>query len=279
MCQNNCNDYSKRTANTGIGTVAVANNNLNGSGAVTTVFTAGQNGSIIRSVTIKAIAPVTNGMVRLFIQGGTPVVATLYKEVQIPVIPTLTNTPTPIPVLPMYETVLVGDLELQAGYSLLASTQTANTFKIIVEGLDWEYPDPLPTDCCNFKQTSAVTGVAQIMTANTELNGNGSITSIFTAPAPANSNGALVKNVTVKALGSTSINGAIRLFISPNGQAWTLMREVMIPQTTQSAFEPSYKQVVALDFNLQPDYELGASTQNGEPFAITVEGEEWSYPI
>ncbi|MBX2907621.1 MAG: hypothetical protein KF744_16370 [Taibaiella sp.] len=279
MCQYNCNDYSKRTANTGIGIVNTPNSSLTGSGTVATLFTAGQNGAIIRSVTIKAIAAVTTGMVRLFLQSPNPQVTTLYKEVQIPVTPVLANTPTPTPVLPMYETVLVGDLELQAGYSLLASTQTSDTFNIIVEGLDWEYPNPLPTDCCNFKQTSAITGVAQISTANTNLNGSGSITAIFTAPAPAGSNGALVKNITIKALGSTSINGAIRIFISPDGLLWTLMREVMIPQTTQSAFEPSYKQVVAMNFHLEPDYVLGASTQNGEPFAISVEGEEWSYPV
>lgn len=279
MCQNNSNDYSKRTANTGIGLVNTANSSLTGSGAVTTLFTAGQDGAVIRSVTIKAIAAVTSGMVRLFIQGGSPVVATLYKEVQIPVTPMLASTPTPAPVLQMYEAVLVGELELQAGYSLLASTQTADTFNIIVEGMDWEYPNPLPTDCCNFKQTSAITGVAQISIANSSLNGNGVISDIFTAPAPLGSNGALVKNITIKALGSTSINGMIRLFISANGQAWTLMREVQIPQSTQSAYEPSYKQVVAMNFHLQPDYKLGASTQNGEPFAISVEGEEWSYPI
>lgn len=279
MCQNNCNDYSLLTASTGIGQVTTANSSLTGAGAVTSVFTAGLNGAIIKSVTIKSAGPVTTGMIRLFIHSTTPQVTTLYKEVQIPITPMLASTPTPTPVLPMYETVLMGDLMLQAGRSLLATTAVGETFNIIVEGLDWEYPNPLPTDCCNFKQVTAITGQGVVSVANPNLDGSGAIVPIFTAPSPANANGALLKNLTIKALGSTSINGAIRLFISPNGQAWTLMREVLIPQTTQSAFEPSYKQIVPLNFHLQSNFVIGAATQNGEPFAISVEGESWSYPI
>jgi len=274
MCQNNCNDYSLRTANTGIATINVANPYLDGtSGTVTTVFTAGLSGAIIKSVTIKAQGPVTTGMVRLFIKS---VASALYKEVQIPVTPVLANTPTPTPVLPLFETTLVGDLELQSGCSLLATTQVSDTFNIIVEGLNWDYPGTLPDTCCNFKQVTAVTGVHVVSVANAFTDGNGTIVKIFTAPA---SNGSLVKNVTIKAMGSTSINGAIRLYVGNGGGAYQLMREIMVPQTVQSAYEPSWKQVVDLGFHLQPTYVLGASTQNGEPFAITVEGEEWSYPI
>ncbi len=283
MCQDSnnscCQDYSLRTANTGIAAINTANSNLNGAGTVTTVFTAGQSGAIIKSVTIKATGPVTTGMVRLFIQSPNPVGAFLYKEVQIPITPVLSNTPTPAPVLTVFETCLVGDLKLKAGYALAASTQVGDTFNIIVEGLDWEYPAQLPTDCCNFKQVTAVTGTGIVSTANPKLDGSGSITAVFTAPSAPSSNGSLIRTVTIKALGSTSINGMIRLFIKNPNSSYVLMREIEVSQTEQSAYEPSYKNVIEINYHLQASFIIGVSTQNGEQFAITIEGEEWSYPI
>ncbi len=277
---NYCNDYSLKTANTGIAIVNTANINLNGSGNLTTVFTAGMLGSIVKSIIIKATEPVTTGMIRLFIQKQSPTVTVLYKEVPIQVTPILSATPTPTPVLPMFEIALLSNLELQAGYSLVATTQISNSFAIFVEGLNWEYPDPLPTDCCNFKQVSAVTGINVISTANPNLNGTGNIQPIFTAPPVSNSNGSLIKNIVIKALQSTSINGMIRIFLSADaGSTFTLMREIQVPQTTQSGFDPSYKQIVELNYNLQPGYVIGMSTQNPESFAVTVEAESWSYPI
>ncbi len=281
MCQNSngncCQDYSLQTANTGIATINTANGNLDGTGAVTTIFTAGQLGAIVKSVTIKATGPVTRGIVRIYINDGNA--TALYKEVQIPVSPTLDNTPTPTPVLAMYETMLMGDIKLQTGHTLLASTQVGDTFNIIVEGLDWDYPNPLPANCCNFKQISAITGVGVVNTANENTDGTGAITTILVAPQALNSNGTRIKKVTIKAMGSTRIYGMIRIYVGVNANTFRLLREVQIPETEQSAYEPSYKNVIDLDFQLQAGYLIGASTQTADAFAITVEGEEWSYPI
>ncbi|GAA4467026.1 hypothetical protein GCM10023093_22110 [Nemorincola caseinilytica] len=280
MCQssskNCCQDYSLQTANTGIDTVSSANPALNGTGNTVSILTAGGIGATIRSVSIKAIAPVTAGMVRLFIKKGTAII--LYKEVPVPVTPVLQATPTPTPLLPMFETVLTGDLKLAAGDELVASTQTKNAFNIFVEGLDWVYPEDLPTDCCNFRQVTAETGMILIDKANPNLDGSGTIDPVFTASATAN--GSHIKSITIKALQSTSINGAIRIFISNDGgTSFYLMKEVMVPQTTQSAYEPSYKQVIDMDYYLAPGYVIGVTTQNAEAFGITVESEAWSYPI
>jgi hypothetical protein len=281
MCQNKCNnnykDYSLLTATTGIANVNTANSNLDGSGTLATVVTAGQLGATVKSVIIKATGPVTSGMVRLFVQKANPSVTVLYKEVQIPVTPVLQNTPTPAPVLPVYEVTLMGDLKLQSGDALVASTQIADSFNIIAETLNWEYPSTLPSDCCNYKQVEAITGLSVVSVANPNLSGSGTIATAFTAPA---SNGTLVKTITIKALGSTSINGMIRLFIADaGGTPWSLMREIQVPQTIQSAYQPSWKQAINLDFRLAPGYLLGVATQNGESFGITIEGESWSYPI
>lgn len=275
-----CNDYSLLTANTGIARINAANPSLIGTGNMTTVFTAGMLGAIVKSIIIKATHPVTTGMVRLFIQKQNPTTTVLFKEVPVQVTPVLLSTPTPNPVLPMFEITLLGSIEIQTGYSLVATTQIDNSFVIIVEGLNWEYPVQLPADCCNFKQVSAVTGVGVVSTANPNLDGSGSIVPIFAASSVGNSKGTLIKNITIKALQSTSINGMIRVFLSADGGAtFSLMREVPVPQTTQSGFDPSFKQVIEMNFNLQAGHIIGVSTQNSESFGVTVEAESWSYPI
>jgi hypothetical protein len=178
----------------------------------------------------------------------------------------------------MYEVTLNGDLKLENGHSLKVTTQVDNSFVVIAEGLDWAYPSTLPNDCCNYKQTSAVTGLGILATANPNLDGSGTIVPVFTAGSGIN--GSFIKNITIKALGSTSINGMIRLFISNDGgSTYKLMREIEVPQTTQSAYEPSWKQVVAMEYNVKAGIIIGASTQNAEKFGVTVEAEEWSYPI
>lgn len=275
MCQNECNDYSLLTANTGIGSPSTANNNLDGSGALVIAFTAGAQGSIIKSVTIKAIGQVTSGMVRLFI-GTMPGNATLYKEVPVPTTPEMAQTPIPAPILQTFEIVLTGDIKLQAGFKLFASTQNEETFQVIVEGLDWDYPGTLPDTCCNFKQEVGLTGHGKISIANTNLDGTGAITNVFTATPL--TNGALIKSITIKALQTTNL-GMVRFFISTNGTTYFLMREVSIPATVQSGFQPSFKYVLDEPFYLQEGYNIGASTHIGQAFAINVEGVTWTYPI
>ncbi len=272
--QCNCNDYSLQTANTGIATITNANPLLNGSGT-TLVLTGGLSGTIIKQVIIKAIGQVTKGMVRLFISDGTNV--SLFKEVQVPTTPYQQSTATPPLVLPTFELVLKGDFKLLSAGKLLASTQNGESFNIIAEGLDWKYPalvqiPPLPPlqTCCNFVQEIANTGVNTISTAS-------SIKDIFTASSLATSNGSYVKTITMKALQSTNL-GMVRFYIN-DGTGYYLFKEIMIPETIQSGFEPAYKQVIELGFSLQNGYKIGAATEIGQAFAFTVEGWDWTYPI
>ncbi|MBS1585721.1 MAG: hypothetical protein JSS82_09260 [Bacteroidetes bacterium] len=280
MASCDCNDYSLLTANTGIGTVSVANPGLDGSGTLVKILTAGSNGTIIKSIIIKSVAPTTQGMVRLFIRNAAHTKTTLIREVPIPMYPVMATTPTPAPTWPMIEIDLVDEITLQASDELVASTQNAQTFNIIAEGLNWAYPGTLPGTCCNFKQETAVTGQGFVSTANTNLNGTGSITPVFAAATGSASNGSLIESITITALQSTLANGMVRFFVSSDGgTTYTLMMEAVIPQSTQSAFEPSLKRVLPLNFNLAPDYLIGASTQLGEAFAISIEGTSWHYPI
>lgn len=277
MCQNNSNnvDYSLLTPNTGMVTITSASSSLAGTGSVA-VLTGAANGTIIKSVTIKATMATTTGMVRLFIGTGDGVTKSLFKEVPIPANPVLAATPTPAPILPMFEITLDGGFELKSGYKLFASGSNGQTFNIIAEGVNWAYPATLPPACCNFIQKTANTGVKTISTANTALDGNGAVNVLQASPAPVN--GTLLKNVTIKALQSTH-EGMVRLFLSADGITYFLLKEIQVPETTQSSVEPSFKMVVPLDFALQRSYFIAATTQLAESFAITVEGEDWVYGV
>jgi hypothetical protein len=59
---------------------------------------------------------------------------------------------------------------------------------------------------------------------------------------------------------------------------WTLFREVYVPQTTQSGFDPSFKMVLDENLNITQGLLLGASTQLSQSFAVTVEAVSWVYP-
>jgi hypothetical protein len=200
----------------------------------------------------------------------------LYKEIPIPVSPALAATPIPAPIMQTIEITLTGGLILQSGYKLCATTQTAQIFNIIAEGLDYKYPVTLPGTCCNFKQEEAITGLNTAHIANTLLDGTGSIATIFTAFA--SGNGSHIKAITIKALQGTN-EGMIRIFIGPDIDHFKLIKEICIPQTKQGGFDPSFKQVIDMDFNIATSLLIGASTHNAESFAITVEGASWSYPI
>ena len=151
MSQNNCGcessqDYSLKVANNGIAQLTTGDSDLTGASAIT-VLTAGGNGCLIKSITIKATMQVTKGMIRLFINYGSA--TSLYREIAIPTTPYLVSTATPQPVLFTYEYTLMANFKLQAGGSLLASTQNSENYNIVAESLDWHYPalvQTSPTD-------------------------------------------------------------------------------------------------------------------------------------
>ncbi len=112
MCQqsNDCNDYSLLTANTGMTRISNSAPTLTGTLATTVLTAGGANGTIVKSIIIKAIQQVTQGMVRLFIDDGTSRI--LYKEVPIPIQPQTTSVPLPVPKYIMFEIALEGGLKL-----------------------------------------------------------------------------------------------------------------------------------------------------------------------
>jgi hypothetical protein len=126
------------TANTGMTLISTANSNLDGTGTLGTVLTAGASaagwkGTTVESISIKATGTVTHGMVRIFIYNGTT--SFLFTEVFVnPIVPPGTFQSFG------YKITLPGKFQLKADYAIKASTQNAESFSVIAEGMDFKYP-------------------------------------------------------------------------------------------------------------------------------------------
>lgn len=129
--ENTINERAKYTANTGTTLIATANSAMDGSGTLGTVLTAASNGTLIKTITVNAISNTTEGMVRLFIYDGSSSTK-LIEEFEIP--PSLYSG-----TYPAFSLSYAVNYNLQAGYVLKASTQNAESFIVIAEGLDWAY--------------------------------------------------------------------------------------------------------------------------------------------
>lgn len=260
------------TANTGMVAISTANSNLDGTGTLGTVLTAAANGTTVKTVTIKALGSTTvQGMVRLFVYDGAN--SRLVGEVEIPVI---TQSATD----ECFEKYLELDLDLKAGYLLKASTQNANTFNIFAEGLDWAYytADVRP-DSTNY---TANTGAGLVSTANSNLDGTtGTVATILTAGSSATYKGCLIKSIVIKATGSPTTDGMVRLFIQNTGSTVTqLFTEIPTSIVTQSATARSFVHQINFPggFNLQAGYKLLATTEKANSFIVTAEAMDWNYP-
>jgi hypothetical protein len=255
------------TANTGTVVITTANSGLDGSGTLGTVLTAGSNGTLIKSITVKAIMTTTEGMVRLFIYDGSTNTR-LINEIHVPSISQAATTPT-------FEYKWNCDLPLQTGYVLKASTQTGDDFVVTAEGLDWTYfTQAVRPESTNFV---ANTGMTVISTANSNLDGTGTIGTVITAGASGSGyKGLRIECINIKAIQRTT-TGMVRLYVY-DGTNTRLLKEIFIPAFPQTGPEQTFQATALEGFQLQAGYSIKASTQNGESFAIIAEGNDWKYP-
>jgi len=98
-----------------------------------TIASGSLNGTRVNSLSIKAIGNTNNGMVRLFIKDGSGNIK-LQRDFRVP-------ESKQTKVVPAYGRKISfdGGLSLPNGYTLLASTEQADVFKLITEGYTWEY--------------------------------------------------------------------------------------------------------------------------------------------
>lgn len=252
------------SANTGIGVISTANSNLDGTGTTTAIITPGGSfGVLIKTITIKAQGNTTNGMVRFFIYNGTN--KRLVSEVEIPPV---TRSATD----PSFGITIPVNFVLKGGWTLHASTEKAETFNIIAEGIDWHYyTASVRYECTRFE---ANTGVGTVSTANPNLNGAGTIVDVLTSSTAGN--GRLIQNIKVKAQVNTT-PGMVRIFIERSNSY--LFMEIPVPAVTKSGTAHSFSHTVTFDSgNFVLGGDIQASTEKGESINVIAEAIDWRYP-
>ncbi len=262
-------EETQYTAKNGIAVIATANSNLDGTGTLGTIFTAGSNGALVKNLYVKATVNTTEGMIRIYVYDGAN--SRIIHEVRVPSITCSGTTPT-------FEAVLPLNLTLKSGYSLKASTQKAETFNVIAEALDWAYYGAsVRTDTTQYTTNN---GQSQLSTANSSLDGSGTINDIYTAGASATYKGSSVECIVMKDTGTVN-DGMVRLFIN-NGSTKYLFKEVFVATQMGSDFTQHFEHIIDFgdnDFELQAGYKISASTQNAETYGIevSISGNDWKY--
>lgn len=110
--------------------------------------------------------------------------------------------------------------------------------------------------------------VATISTANTNRDGTGTITSVFTAGG----SGSRVERIEIKA-NVTTTAGMVRLFRKKAAGAWKLWREYQVIAITASASVATFSVLDdAVAEILSSDIQIGASTHNAEGFEVHISG-------
>lgn len=112
-------------------TISSANTNRDGTGTIVDIFTAGSSGSKVQRITIMAAGTTSSGsVVRLYYKDGSTYF--LIKEI-------LVDAITPSDTVDAFRTIVTFDppFIVAASDALGASTDNAETFKIVTEGMNF----------------------------------------------------------------------------------------------------------------------------------------------
>lgn len=112
-----------------------------------------------------------------------------------------------------------------------------------------------------------VIGMVSIATANTGLDGTGTLGTLLTGAT----NGTRVDFIVVKATVTTT-NGMIRMFIDDGGGNIYLWDELDVSAITPSATVKSFRGVIQCGFQLPNGYIIKMGTQNAETFRCFAHG-------
>lgn len=122
---------------------------------------------------------------------------------------------------------------------------------------------------CGKRKYIALTGITAISTANSNLDGTGSMGTVLTAA----NDGTIINSITVKSTGNNS-EGMIRLFITKNGTT-SLWQELPVPSNVQSATYPAFQRSVQVQFSMEAGDILKASTQYADDWVIIADAVKW----
>lgn len=105
-----------------------------------------------------------------------------------------------------------------------------------------------------------------VSTANTGRDGSGTTLLLYTAPT----GGVRIDDIVIKARATTT-TGMIRFFLSPDGVAYRLLREVSVAAITPSATVQSFESILSgLGWVLNAGMRIYVSTEKAEAFDISV---------
>lgn len=250
-------------ANTGAVQISTANPNLDGSGTLGTVLTAGAKGCLIKNIIVKATGNTSLGMVRLFVESAGSTL--LMNEVEV-------DDVAPSGTIVAFTRIIPVNYSLKPGDVLKASTQNSETFNVVAFALDWSYGSTVRHDMANYV---ASTNGNLINTANSNLDGSGTIVQVFSP----NNNGSNITSIYLKAQSKTA-QGMVRLFLRDGSGNFFLFWESLIPEVLSSSNVPTFSYPVLSDDSLVvgKDYTIWATTQNSEPFTVMLEAYDWVYP-
>ena len=117
-------------SSTSCGQVSIQNMNLDGTGIIVLIVAGAMDGTIIKSVTIKATGSTTQGMIRLFAKSGI-IAARLILEIPIP-------AKTQSAVMQAYAITIPTAIIINAGDEIYASTENNETFNVFANANKWE---------------------------------------------------------------------------------------------------------------------------------------------
>lgn len=256
------------TVNMGLATISTANGNRDGTGTIGNVITGASNGTLIKTVTVKAQTNTTEGIIRLYVYNGT--ITGLLAEIPVSSVTLSSRNPS-------FEIHLNLDLFLKEGYILKASTEKAETFNIIAIGLNQSYnTTSVRSDTTQYE---AQDGIGKLSIANPNLDGTGTVVSLIQASTVGSGwLGEKIGKMHLKATGSTT-PGMLRLFIQNSaGTVTTLFSEIQVPAVTPTTISPSFERIVMYNnFFLQTGYKIMGSTENAQSFGAVTEGMLFKY--
>jgi hypothetical protein len=112
--------------------------------------------------------------------------------------------------------------------------------------------------------------IVSINTANTNLDGTGTIALAFVAQS--STDGSVLNAIRIQAIGDVPV-GMIRLFRrSAALGTWRLIKEIPVPETTRTGQYTAFAETLITDLFLGSNNEVGVSTETANTFKITSFG-------
>jgi len=247
-------------------TISTANPNLDGSGTIANLITGSSNGTLLKSILVKALTDTTDGMIRLFVKNSGGVYCLLSEFSVLPIIRSNRDVSFSINIPLNYS--------LSSGESIGISTENSDSFNVIAEAFDLSYS----TSTCFVGSSLELhpnSAVNVVNTSNSSLDGTGTCSKIITASA--DYAGLILSALAIKAQQSVS-PGMVRFFIQDKSSGnLFLFNEVSIPSTIRNEHLSSFQYSVLQNgsYCIAPEFSIWASTENSEFFTIIAEGSDW----